>query len=362
MPETTELAEYLDSVVELALADEPRRNRPRPAGPAGPTDAAPRNVAYRAARKAYHLALRPQMGINDELRRAVATLQGDQAAARVEIATLRDQVSALQGEVAGLELGIAQLHATTERVAAALESVGVEVPGASEERLDAMYSAFEERYRGTADAVTDALRFYLPYLLASPVDVNPVIDIGSGRGEWLRLLGSEGFTAVGVDTNQRFVDECRAEGLRVELVDGLAFLGTAAPGSAGAVSAFHLVEHLDLRRMVDLLDNAFRALRPGGLLIVETPNPTNLAVGGANFYLDPTHRRPVHPEFLSFLAEHCGYEGVELHYLHPVDDGAGPTGSPPAAGDADGPLADRVAWALTGPQDYALIARRPAAG
>ncbi len=367
MPQTDELAEYLDAVVERALADEPRRNRPRPpddaSTPVGSGVPAARNLAYRAARKAYHLALRPQMGVNEELRRGVAALQGEQAAARVEIATLRDQLLALQGEVAGLELGLAQLHATTERIAAALEKVGVEVPGASEERLDAMYAAFEEEYRGTSDDITRALEFYLPYLEASPVDVQPVVDIGSGRGEWLRLLGSRGWKAVGIEVNKAFVDECRAAGLTVELADGLAWLGSAPPASVGAISAFHLVEHLELRRLVDLLDNALRALRPGGLLILETPNATNLAVGAANFYLDPTHLRPVHPDFLSFLARHCGFVQVEVKFLHPVDgrpDGAGP-------GDHDAPtpadqMAERVRWALAGPQDYALIARRPAAG
>ncbi len=369
MPETDELAGYLDSVVERALADEPRRTRPRSTEPGSPGS---RNLAYRAARRAYHLALRPQMGVNEELRRAVTALQGDQAASRVEIATLRDQVTSLQGEVAGLELGIAQLHAATERVAGALERSGVEVPGASEERLDAMYATFEEEFRGPGDEVARSLELYLPYLAASTVDVRPVVDIGSGRGEWLELLRSHDITAIGVDTNKRFVDEGRAAGLTVELADGLAHLGSAAPGSIGAVTAFHLVEHLELRQLVELLDNALRALRPGGLLIVETPNPTNLAVGAANFYLDPTHRRPVHPEFLSFLARHCGFERIEIKFLHPVDGGAEPTEearadapdapAPGAGAGSPDPLMERVRWALTGPQDYALIARKPAPG
>ena len=47
--------------------------------------------------------------------------------------------------------------------------------------------------------------------------------------------------------------------------------------------------------LVDLLDRALVALRPGGLLILSTSNPTALDVGAADFWLDPARRRPVHP-------------------------------------------------------------------
>ena len=38
------------------------------------------------------------------------------------------------------------------------------------------------------------------------------------------------------------------------------------------------------------------ALKPDGVLILETPNPLSIVVAARNFWLDPTHRRPVHPE------------------------------------------------------------------
>jgi hypothetical protein len=43
-------------------------------------------------------------------------------------------------------------------------------------------------------------------------------------------------------------------------------------------------------------------------LILETPNPENIKVATVNFWLDPTHIRPLPPLLLSFLTEHYGFE------------------------------------------------------
>ncbi len=48
------------------------------------------------------------------------------------------------------------------------------------------------------------------------------------------------------------------------------------------------------------------------MLILETPNPENLVVGSSNFYLDPTHKRPIPPPLLSFMAEYAGFQRVKV--------------------------------------------------
>ena len=50
---------------------------------------------------------------------------------------------------------------------------------------------------------------------------------------------------------------------------------------------------------------------PGGLLIMETPNPENIVVATRNFYLDPTHQRPIPPMLLAFVAEYAGFARVK---------------------------------------------------
>jgi hypothetical protein len=48
------------------------------------------------------------------------------------------------------------------------------------------------------------------------------------------------------------------------------------------------------------------------LLIFETPNPENLAVGTSTFYLDPTHTRPIPPPLLQFLTEQAGFSSSHV--------------------------------------------------
>jgi O-antigen chain-terminating methyltransferase len=52
------------------------------------------------------------------------------------------------------------------------------------------------------------------------------------------------------------------------------------------------------------------------LLILETPNPENLVVGTNNFYLDPSHIRPLPPLLLEFCAEYAGFRRVKTLRLH----------------------------------------------
>ena len=102
----------------------------------------------------------------------------------------------------------------------------------------------------------------------------------------------------GVDINEVVVERCRARGLDVRAADALVHLREVPEGSVRAVTSFHVVEHLSLDTLVQLIDAALVALKAGGLLIFETPNPTNINVGAASFYLDPTHLKPLHPQFL----------------------------------------------------------------
>jgi SAM-dependent methyltransferase len=133
------------------------------------------------------------------------------------------------------------------------------------------------------------------------------LDLGCGRGEWLELLGEYGFTARGIDLDDDMLAACRERGLQVETMDALAALRACADGSLALVSAFHLVEHIDYALVRELTTEALRALQPGGLLIMETPNPENLVVGASSFYMDPSHLRPIPPNLLAFTAEHAGY-------------------------------------------------------
>jgi len=222
------------------------------------------------------------------------------------------------------------------------------------------YFTFESRMRGSRADVRARQRMYVADFRGAA----PVLDIGCGRGEFLSLLREADIDAVGVDRDADMVAFCRAEGLRVEHGDALAYLGGLEDESLGGVFAAQVVEHLPPAPLVHLLELAAAKLRPGGVLVAETMNPLSL-VALKNYFADLTHAQPLVPETLVLLARHAGFATTEVRFLNEPPEGERlrPVELPPdpAFDDARIALAANVARlneVVFGPQDYALVGRR----
>lgn len=217
--------------------------------------------------------------------------------------------------------------------------------------LDQFYADFEDVFRGERADIKHRLEHYLRHILDSGAGKaeRPVLDIGCGRGEWLELLRDQGLASYGIDSNEIMVTRCRAFGLDVWSADALGHLHGLPDGQLGAITAFHVVEHLPFDILIAFLDEARRVLAPGGILILETPNPETMKVGATTFFNDPTHRHPIPPQVLQFMVNHRGLERSEILRLHPFTNGLLEADSDDAA------LLNRV---LFGPQDYAVVAYR----
>lgn len=189
----------------------------------------------------------------------------------------------------------------------------------SDHLLDGLYASFEDQFRGEREEVRRRLQVYVPVLKEAQI-TGDVLDIGCGRGEWLQLLEDEGIKAQGLDRNRVFVEECRRAGLTIIEADALTHLRRLPSESLSAVTSFHLVEHLPFEMLINMLDEMARTLKRGGLLILETPNPENLLVGGCNFYADPTHRNPIPSQTLQFLLESRGFHDTRILKLRPWDE------------------------------------------
>lgn len=178
---------------------------------------------------------------------------------------------------------------------------------------ETFYRAFEERFRGSRDLIKSRLRAYLPFVLplSSLYSELTAVDLGCGRGEWLELLKEFGFDAQGVDLDDGMLAVCRDIGLKVQTCDAVEFLKGLPDGSQVVVSGFHIAEHMAFADLQALVQEACRVLKPAGLLILETPNPENIVVGSSNFYLDPTHQRPIPPLLLAFIPEYYGFARVK---------------------------------------------------
>lgn len=177
----------------------------------------------------------------------------------------------------------------------------------------AAYAGFEDRFRGSEEAIESRHAEYLP-LFAGTQDV---LDVGCGRGELLRLLAERGIRARGVELNPEMVRRCRDAGLDVVEGDGIAYLEALPDESLGGLFAGQVVEHLPPDRLLHLVALAHRRLRPGGRLILETVNVACWAAFFSSYVRDLTHVRPVHPETLSYLVGAAGFDHVEIRYSAP---------------------------------------------
>ena len=288
------------------------------------------------------------------LQRQTAMLQVRLQAQERRLGLLVQDSSPVDGGLAGLQNALPAQDTYIDRgtVVPAEQSTAAEVSAAA---VDDFLAALEVSFRGPVDVLRAQLaEDYLATVqdLCVALGVNgPCLDLGCGRGVWMELLRAEGFEAQGVDLNAAAVDEARIKGLQVQERDALEWLRAQPDNSALLVTAFHLMEHVPFALRLALVTECQRVLRPGGMLIMETPNPENIWVATHTFHHDPTHSQPLTPDSLEFLVNYCGLETVAVPRLHPYPVEAGLPG--------DGPVALRLNHMTCGGQDFAVLARKP---
>ena len=257
------------------------------------------------------------------------------------------QLGLLKDELVRLASGVTTGHPT-------------DLSGISSADLTEVYERFEAAFRPSGADLNDRFRHYLGDLEHLKASSKIVLDVGTGRGDFLSVLSEAGIPSRGIDSNPEAVKRAVDIGLDVTLADAFEHFASLPDESLGAVTALHVVEHIEPNALIKFVDEIFRTLVPGGTVIFETPNPTNLSVGASSFYHDPTHQRPVTPDYLAFLLRDRGLTDVETRFLHPLPE------FERALPSFDGPgfrglelLLEAVRWALKGPQDYAVVGRRP---
>jgi SAM-dependent methyltransferase len=233
--------------------------------------------------------------------------------------------------------------------------VGVQPGG--EGKLPAAIAAasknFVDNFRGERGEILGRVEEYIPLLEGAA----PVLEVGCGRGELLGALQAAGVDARGVDSDPAMVAACRRLGLAADEGDALEALRAPKAKSLGGVVAIHVLEHLPAATWMSVVEAGAAALRRGGVMLVECPNPDSLRVGAGLFWVDPTHRAPVHPEALAFVMRALGLEVTETRLLHPF---------PPEQALANDSQPEPVrelaskldAW-LSGPRDFLVVARKP---
>jgi O-antigen chain-terminating methyltransferase len=205
-------------------------------------------------------------------------------------------------------------------------------------------------FRGERAEIKSRLVVYAPYVREAFAATGgaAALDLGCGRGEWLELMGEMKVPAKGIDWNRALVESCRERGLDAGQGEIPRILTTIPDESLSVVTAFHVLEHIAFPDLLEVIDQAVRILKPGGIAIFETPNPGNSFVSSNTFYLDPTHRHPIPSGLLAFVVEARGLCEPKVLPLSPYPDHL----HLPAS---ECPAVQFINDHFYGPQDYGIV-------
>lgn len=266
---------------------------------------------------------------------SVTRVRHDTFLAHQEIQNLSNQISLLRGDLRKIRIQGIQgpAHVPKEE---------------SSPRLPAdVYLQLENALRGSETSIQENQAVYDSHADRAARLNLPMVDLGCGRGEWLTRLQRFPNPLIGIEQNDIMVRACKAKGLVVTQANMVDWLEAQPAESVGLITAFQVVEHLSTGALWAVLEHAHRALAPGGVFILETPNPENMQVASYSFWMDPTHKAPIPPPLLHNLAKIAGFQECEILRSSPYPEFQ-ETAEYPA-------LLHKMLFCE---QDYALIARK----
>ena len=162
-----------------------------------------------------------------------------------------------------------------------------------------------------------------------------------------------------MDTYDEFVEYCKERKLSAVCDDGAHYLKSIE--STDGIFVGQVVEHLKDYQIIDLCSTAFEKMESGSYLVIETPNPTSLAIYTHAFYVDPSHVKPVHPLTMEYFLQKAGFKDIKIIY---TDTSKINRNIPALRGegienlDEFNDVMSDVSSTLFGSQDYAIIARK----
>ena len=184
------------------------------------------------------------------------------------------------------------------------------------ERLYAHYlKGFHEERVKVRGALRDTyyrwMDFKIKPLLSDLAPDARILELGCGVGDFLDYLKSRGFTnAQGVDCSEPQIEVARGRGLDAALDDVFEYLSWVENGT-DVVAAIDFIEHLTADELFRLFDALKGTLKPGGRLILQTPNGAGLFASEV-VYGDLTHMTIFTPGSLRQVLSAAGFDNIRF--------------------------------------------------
>jgi SAM-dependent methyltransferase len=180
------------------------------------------------------------------------------------------------------------------------------------------HSASLEHYEEWAKGFIPRLRPWLPKNKRARC-----LDLACGCGEFLHLLERAGYSdTAGVDLCHDELEQARAyvKGALFK-ADVLDYLKTVESGSLDFISALNFLEHLSKDKMLAIIQECRRALRPGGVLVAMVPNAIS-PLGSVTRHWDITHEWAFTPNNFQQLAALSDFDSsIDFRECGPIAHG-----------------------------------------
>jgi 2-polyprenyl-3-methyl-5-hydroxy-6-metoxy-1,4-benzoquinol methylase len=292
-------------------------------------------VDHRDAANFWELIRKIDVDITNALER-IERIAEDQRAERQHVQRqVQQSLDLLAKDLVSIRESVAHSReevATVDRVAKGLESIVARssknntLTEASSGPIqhDQSYLILENRFRGSEDEISRRVAIYPQYFKEiATVSKKPVLEIGGGRGELQTAFKLHAIDSYSVDIDPAMVAAGVEKGIKTLVGDGIAHLASLEDGSLSGIIAVQVVEHLTQKQLQDLFTLAKKKLVSGGRVIFETINPRSVVALSSNYFRDPTHVWPLHPDTLSFQMNLFGLKTIETKFLSPVSVEAG---------------------------------------
>jgi len=144
-----------------------------------------------------------------------------------------------------------------------------------------------------------------------PKNINAeVCDLACGSGRLLYYFKEKGYTNLsGVDLSLEQVTLARQVCPQIVHGNIVCFLNESR-GALDLITGMDIIEHLRKEEVLPFLDLCYSALKPGGRLILQSPNAES-PWGSSLRYADFTHEVSFAPQVLTKLLHLCGFRNVE---------------------------------------------------
>ncbi|MBZ5705071.1 MAG: class I SAM-dependent methyltransferase [Acidobacteriia bacterium] len=146
-----------------------------------------------------------------------------------------------------------------------------------------------------------------------------ILDLGFGRGWFLAACLRLGYTNLsGADfgiANKAFVKAWAPDAITLhQIEDDIGSFLASRPERYDFVHLSHVIEHIPKYSLLWVVDALYRSLKPGGVLMLRTPNMESPCANSA-LYVTLAHEYGFCGSNLKSLLDICGFDDIRFHQV-----------------------------------------------